>query len=429
VEKILKSSYCDDEEMCELIVRLKEEARKEKTAWLTKHVADIYRYRTGTSAHNLSQAAGTEEMAGGDSEMSASVSTQEGGGGDDDVKTEDTGMMNESDFLRSCRQQSAILEGANDVQISDSEDASISQTVEFIQACMEKLRCKPENYAEQVGDIRTQLERHLSDLFNSATSQSGSLQSKLANIPQVQMKFKRLLLDKFWKDMGNLPEEDRKILADLREEFERAFKHVVTSECEGATGVAGSNLQREGVNTSIMSLNHRTLCITVCMKLKTRMLLIKQEVHKKWLAYKLQCDENVSEIELLQKVQQQLKDTAAGDSEPWAVAFDVDKGCGEARNSSTLECVQELQSLVEKRGSPEAQADSVNDHIESAGIVQEADCGMVDDGEADKPSQPADEPLEAVVDADEASLSMTVDKAPADEAAAMHVDQPLGRSG
>ncbi|WAQ97206.1 UBE2O-like protein [Mya arenaria] len=286
VEKILRSSFFNDDEVADLIANVMTEAKKERTARLAKQVADVYKSRTcpvSAAAH----------------------------ANNDKTKFETT-----EDVKPATKDKISVDTEHENV---DSNTQNSSNNMEKIAKCIEDgIKDKREDKSIQVD--------------------SGNIQSENGRREETFRLLKEIIED---IKPAVTSKQFRKELDDALCELNTQSESVPT-ECQMcATG--------EAVEEA---------CVQSANDEEQVGLAIQKELHKKWLAYKFECDENVSEFELLGKMQGKAFDTLEDGNGPWTVTWDCEKGKDAVTNSSTNECVQELEMMEEKRNSHEVDTGS-----------------------------------------------------------------------
>ncbi|WAQ97250.1 UBE2O-like protein [Mya arenaria] len=286
VEKILRSSFFNDDEVADLIANVMTEAKKERTARLAKQVADVYKSRTcpvSAAAH----------------------------ANNDKTKFETT-----EDVKPATKDKISVDTEHENV---DSNTQNSSDNMEKIAKCIEDgIKDKREDKSIQVD--------------------SGNIQSENGRREETFRLLKEIIED---IKPAVTSKQFRKELDDALCELNTQSESVST-ECQMcATG--------EAVEEA---------CVQSANGEEQVGLAIQKELHKKWLAYKFECDENVSEFELLGKMQGKAFDTLEDGNGPWTVTWDCEKGKDAVTNSSTNECVQELEMMEEKRNSHEVDTGS-----------------------------------------------------------------------
>lgn len=338
VEKIFKSTFFEDEEIANLIEDIKDEIRKEKTAKLARHVADVYKYRTGA----ITESSGPKQKS-------------------DETKTETrnkTGVR-----------ESENMDSENQEQNADAKSGEPKSSTEheiLVDAIMDIRKELDDPLLEIIFDSTIATSIKLSEVKRSQSVVNGDVvvgggDTSGASAPSDGQESSATAVgeegavgeaqvchpDMFQalvKAICDTP--DRKLKAKLQEIQERVKsacndidKTVGTQSCQGEGCAQNGEGNTHGdvkdkkenalnkaesqdttkavIKTDIVSLlskdddtvmapSHRTLCIRVCKALNARLMHIKQEVNRKWLAYKFGCEEGITEMELFEKMQEKM---------------------------------------------------------------------------------------------------------------------------
>ncbi|XP_052766906.1 (E3-independent) E2 ubiquitin-conjugating enzyme UBE2O-like [Mya arenaria] len=368
VEKILRSSFFNDDEVADLIANVMTEAKKERTARLAKQVADVYKSRTcpvsaAAHANNDKTKFETTEDVKPATKDKISVDTEH-----ENVDSNTQNSSNNMEKIAKCiedgikdkREDKSIQVDSGNIQ---SENGRREETFRLLKEIIEDIKpaVTSKQFRKELDDalceLNTQSESVPTECQMCATGeaveeacvQSANDEEQVGLAIQKVGKLVFEAVKYSPHELVKLKEVKRKLEAyvERRENNNQLNSEDIKKEIGG-----------EEYCHEVMHPNHRSLCINVCKTLNTRLMLIKQELHKKWLAYKFECDENVSEFELLGKMQGKAFDTLEDGNGPWTVTWDCEKGKDAVTNSSTNECVQELEMMEEKRNSHEVDTGS-----------------------------------------------------------------------
>lgn len=382
VEKILKSSFFEDEELKELIEDIKDELRKEKTDKLARHVADIYKYRTGVikecpvalDGASLKESSSLDTVSGGDNVGSGQNNTEK--------STEEK----VSDDSEAAFYKQILIEIINklddplDVMLFENIIASTKSSRDSRHSA-EGMNGDGPSIAEREGAVEVGVGQ------GGDSGPAGAVgHNKLSQLDMIQPLIKAVC-----------DNSDKKLAAkfeELREKVKLACSDIdkngdnqntkqniavnQNSECVVSQTSTEKTCEVSSVNPDVaantpqatnlvaavqpdekeekpaMAASHKTLCIKICKALHVQILHIKQEVDRRWLAFKFKCDENVSPIELLDKMKDKTVDSVDNGNNPLKTNSDpvlLYQNPDSATNSKENESIKELKSLEGLRNS------------------------------------------------------------------------------
>lgn len=375
-DKILKSSFFDDDEIDKLISSIKDELKKEKTGKLSRHVANIYKNRTLANENPISD---TTECVEAIAESPEKLQVN-------DVKGAEGGAA-------------AVMK----------ENAEISEQKK---ALIDKMTNTDDPLLQIILDSLIAQEKMLD------TFESGTKKSENSSIPCAK--------GEYFKSMDNLKQQTIKdymqsVVKSVSDNGDQEFSTVLqsaksetgpdsssepcidkeSSSCDIKPNVREDKPKLDGETRKpedskkveemskekIMHPNHKTLCIQACKALNVRVMQIKQEVVRKWLAHKFGCDDSVSAIQLFEKMQEKMSESVESENGPLKLIPDGSDTPKELKNEVIqingenihgAECIKELESLVEGRASFESE--SMTDELDSSlnGIGEEKGKSVTD---------------------------------------------------
>lgn len=375
VEKILKSSFFEDEEIADLIADIKHELRKEKTAKLARHIAEVYKYRNTTLENEKPESKATDKSAKSENGNSAQfenkddVSSQENGavGGETDLKEE-----SEVNNIKK-----ALIEYGSNIDDPIMQiifDTSLHTTI--AESAKKKLlnnqQQQSENSSENssagnavesasdIGNVKDLVnKKSVSDIIQTVIdSVCDNSDQELTAAFQAVKQNVQLACD-------GIDKVEESIQAGTQSGREQTGSEGDSSQRTRQAGVQSTNMadsQDEKLEETLLPPNHRTLCIRVCKALNVRLLHVKQEVNRKWLAYKFGCNENVSDIELFEKMQAKMIESVESGKGPLQLSSETNDGS----LASSTECIKELESLEDRRASLDNGVDDQNGEKDEA---------------------------------------------------------------
>ncbi|KAL4240344.1 E2/E3 hybrid ubiquitin-protein ligase ube2o [Mactra antiquata] len=375
-DKIIKSSFFDDQEVADLISNIKDELRKQKTGKLSRHVANIYKSRTQVCESNtlpsnedsVKEATEKCEEPHGNEEGNEvnEVKGAEGGitqGQKDNTEMSDSKkalveIMNTDDPLLQIILDTLLAQVAsakNDDKKSENS-SSPSATGDFFKNLDSMKQRSMKEYVQSV--IKSACENNDKEL--SAVIQNAKLKAKSNHNGEKVVDNETDSVDK-----------DDKVEKDIetaKECGDGLGDAIPNDKCSSDEDKSTDNADGDQSDEKVLQPNHRSLCIRVCKALNVRVMQIKQEVSRKWLANKMGCDDSVSNSELYEKLQEKMIESVESGNGPLRLVSegadilnevdeaknDVIEVNGENVHGAFTNGVQELESLVEGRASCES---------------------------------------------------------------------------
>lgn len=384
VEKILKSSFFEDDEISDLIENIKDELRKEKSAKLARHVADVYRYRTGA----------LKECPKSISEEA--VDSQAGSGSA--VET----PLNDKDSWKSM-----VLEFRKELDDPLLEiifDSTIAASLKSPEASTQ-LPVLKDNFETGGGDsVMSNSMSNGGEDSASGFSEAGAvgenslcnpdifqtLISAICDTPDRKLKTKLLeLKERVQTACDNVDKSAENFLNDSKaQSIEKSndsiseicpakdsSTHKETDEAHLASKAVEIKPESDKEENTVMEPSHRTLCIRVCKALNGRLMLIKQEVNKKWFAYKFGCDNSLSDFDVLDKMMKLEAGLVENlDLPPINDLTEAGKSTATVSDKDEVkveECLDELKSAEDLRKSPEVEKEESKAHLLTTTIEEE----------------------------------------------------------
>ena len=355
VEKILNSSFFESDEISELIEDIKDEMRKEKTTKLARYVADIYKYRTGvikecpvnceegsviesSSLDRICAAAdnrdgGIREICGDANTEEDAANGTENGTGKETCKQLLKDLRSELDdplleiifdntiaaFLQSNEaEQLAVNGNVKDGAVAGEIDGSavngeVDGTEEAAGAVGNTKLCHPDVFQKLVKALCDNPDRKLNAKLQELSKKVKAVCNEIDNTTADN----KCSQESGDCDMVNVSDgiktgDDGISATKSKDDPEVENKENLPEQLESQTN-SKEPKQVEAVTTVnednyVMAASHRTVCIKLVKAINIQIMHIKQEVQRKWLAYKMGCDEDISLLELLGKTEGKVKE-------------------------------------------------------------------------------------------------------------------------
>ena len=391
MEKLMKSSYFDDEEISNLISEIRDELRKEKTRKLVRHVTTLYHSRTTVEVKdtnmdrlNFKEQEGRDKL-GQDGARTAkgldssqpplAVGNEVKGGEARDMQSKPRQIL-EVETLRK-----VLIDYGTQVfdvpkALTDSDSSNTDPLLRIIfdtslQLLVAKSGIKsapevnkatlmrsPETLQAVKGDpvVEEKICEDINDYVLTTRTTEGVIVEGALNLPCNKIDNGES------QDTGAFTEqgEDR----PKNKETIAVESESNSEPCLGATGGGDGDIcSMLGIQDEYqcLSVDQRDLCIRFCKSLNPRLLLIQQDIKQKWLAHKLGCDENAPNI--LEILQEKMIESVESGNGPLKLFSEPDEA-----GKSEVKMVEELEKLtsfrdLETESSKESSIDKEDDTV------------------------------------------------------------------
>ncbi|XP_052265648.1 (E3-independent) E2 ubiquitin-conjugating enzyme-like isoform X2 [Dreissena polymorpha] len=296
IEKIMQTNFFNDDEVSDLISKVKDEIRRQKASKLARQVADMYKHNTGNVSSATGETGQGNECADSIGYKVAKEQTEEFGKrssarnendeaakkilAENDIKTStaDGNTIPVKEKAEECIARSCVTD-------ENSNDKEKVEIVELVNGQVEG--ATGSNVGEiNLGDLVNLIQMIVETCDNTEDDSmvKAIVENGIAAITSDQslMKARREALV---SELEKLEPQKREKLQPVLELLNMS---IINSPSKSEENMACPNYVKEVRN---LAPNHSNLCIQVCNILKNRLLHIKQELYRRWIAYKGGCDD------------------------------------------------------------------------------------------------------------------------------------------